>query len=118
VSKPSFTHGQWQVNTERQVGGWNGDIAITLPGGTIVAAAFARAGKPCETLANARLIAAAPELYNVLNNLYILREKVATSEKPTRYFEEMQRFWNMAANVLAKAEGREVKRRALPGDHR
>lgn len=65
---PDFTPGPWYVDTARQVAGCNGDIAIVKDNGTLVAVAYARR-RPDETLANACLIAAAPEMYEALKKV-------------------------------------------------
>ncbi len=57
--------------------------------------------------ANAYLIAAAPEMYDVLKNLVTLRNKAFTSEKPTDIFAIMQGYWDLARHALAKAEAKE-----------
>lgn len=66
------TPGPWYVNTAREVAGCNGDVAVVNEDNGIVAAAFARFAKPEETLANARMLAAAPELYEALADCYVL----------------------------------------------
>lgn len=103
MSESKFTPGQWLVNADRQIGGCNGDIAITLLSGTIVAVAFARRN-PDEALANAHLIAAAPELYEALKTLYASVEKACGNVIPAGSF-----CWGreLAQKALAKAEGRE-----------
>jgi hypothetical protein len=59
--KPVYDYKQWYVNPARQIAGCNGDIAITLSNGTIIAVAYAQA-RPEDTLKNAQLIATAPKL--------------------------------------------------------
>jgi len=64
---------------------------------------------PADGVAYARMFAAAPDMYESLKGLVVLREKALVAEKPTNIFEIMQDYWNLAYHALAKAEGREVE---------
>lgn len=95
------TPGPWKVDTDRQVAGCNGDIAITS-GQTTVAVAYARLGRPGETLANVHLIAAAPELYGLLKEQIECYDKMPMSDLNYAGIEWIKR----ARAAIAKAEGR------------
>ncbi len=88
--------GPWYVDTVRQVAGCNEDIAIVKDNGTLIAVAYARR-QPDETLANACLIATAPEMYEAL--------KAIVNDDFLKHFPRDS--IEMAKKALAKTEGKE-----------
>ncbi len=109
-----FTPGPLFVNTARQLAGCNGDIPITTEKGTLIGLAYARMRRPDETLANAHLFAAAPELYEALRELL---EVIEENEVIKEYFKSLGTFnehilsvaRRKAHKAIAKAEGRGEK---------
>lgn len=94
------TPGPWFVDMARNIGGWNGDVAVTR-NGRIIAVAFVCRD---ETLANANLIATAPEMYEALKEAKWLLETYGNNNlwgpEAVASIEEIDR-------VLAKVEGKE-----------
>lgn len=95
----AHTPGPWKADTDRQVAGCNGDIAITR-NGEMVAVAYVRSiGGKDETLPNAHLIAAAPEMLEMLRDVagYLRGLKAMTGRGADML--------DAVNAVIAKAEG-------------
>lgn len=102
MSEADYTRGPWKVDVDRRCGGY----CITAPNGRDVASSVQRDEHPTlgqgisdtQALTNARLIAAAPELYQALEKAcketeHFQFEAWLVTESPSGDCEEVQRKW-------------------------
>jgi len=89
-----FTPGPWKVQRYD-----NGNSYAISPVGSAKVIAKLQS-KTFDNKANAHLIAAAPEMYEALKEIYQLLEK----HEPHWY---LRKHYNLVAKALAKAEGKE-----------
>lgn len=107
----TYTKGPWEACA------WSGHAATTVKAGDVVVAECAGHGRHSdESIADARLIAASPDLYEALKGIFAYRQFMidlggAKGPLPQHVIEQlanMQRdVFDVAEAALAKAEGKQ-----------
>lgn len=110
MSKLKATEGPWSFRYYMEPAGKNGDNFHLIDGpdsdqgGTILEGAFTFPGSHSEALKVARLIAAAPDLYEALSSAVDSLEKVAAHLSPANAL-ALQRGLDPYRAALARARG-------------
>ena len=97
---PWFLEGNWDENNGKPLGGW---VSCLPPAGMPVFGLEACVGTRGEIAANARLIAAAPDLLEALSRLVEVCEK---QPRISKAYPEPNSPLGMARAAIAKATGR------------